>query len=93
MDVSYSVQLVVVVSVIAHSNSSIQEGFGQQFFSLYVVCLVRSLNRQGRHFTFPGMLPLGTGRSLASSLVLLQMPAIWADPRVELSPLFLFARD
>ena len=87
MDVSYSVQLSKVVSVIVHSNSSIQEGFGQQFF-IYIVRLVCSLNRQEDVFTFPGMPPLGTGPFLASSLVPPQMPAILADPQAGLSPLF-----
>ena len=91
MDVSYSVQLFVVVPVIVHSNSSIQEGFGQQF--IYIVRLACSLNRQEDLFTFPGMCFLGTGRVLASSLVLPQMPAIWADLRAGLDPLFLVARD
>ena len=40
----YSVQLVVVGSEIVHSNSSIQEDFDQQFY-VYIVCLVRLLNR------------------------------------------------
>ena len=44
----YSVSLIVIVSEIVHSNSSIQEGLSQHF--IYIVRLVRSLNRQGRHF-------------------------------------------
>ena len=75
-----------------HSNSSTQEGFGQQFY-IYVVRLVCSLNGQGRLFTFPGMLLLEIGPLLANVLILLQMPAIWAGPQAGLSLLFLIARD
>ena len=80
MDVSYSVQLIVVVSVIVHSNSLIQEGFGQQFYIYSSPCLFIEIDM--KTFTFPGMLLLGTGRLLASSLVLAQMPAISVDHQV-----------
>ena len=36
----YSVQLIVIVSVIVHSNSLIQEGFGQQLYMYSSPCSI-----------------------------------------------------
>ena len=89
MDVSYSVQLVVVVSEIVHSNSFIQEGFGQQY--IYIPPLHSFIDM--KIFTSPGMCLLEIGRVQANFLVPPQMPAIWADPRVESGLKFWVARD
>ena len=62
-----------------------KRGFGQQKYSLPLVCLIIDIDSDTGSFTFlPKMFHLDTGLALASFLALARMSLRWVDHHLEL---------